>query len=95
MDEGGFTSMALDVFETKDGRYLVNELQSLFGMSRPEMCVVEGEVGRMVFQPHSQSWVFERGDFCRNSLCNLRVQTLLTMLCGQEATKNEGLAMMQ
>jgi hypothetical protein len=95
MEEGGFTSMALDVFETKGKRYLVNELQSLFGMSRPEMCVVDGQAGRMVFQPHPQSWVFEGGDFCRNNLCNLRVQTLLTTLCGQEATKNETLTMME
>jgi hypothetical protein len=91
MGEGRFTSMALDVFETRDGRYLVNELQSLFGMSRPEMCVVDGQAGRMVFQPDSQSWVFESGDFCRNGLCNLRVQTLLTMLRGQEATGGEAL----
>ncbi len=80
MEEGGFTSMALDIFETEDGQYLVNELQSMWGMSRPEMCVVAGEAGRMVFQPDSHSWVFESGEFCRNHLCNLRVQTLLTLL---------------
>jgi hypothetical protein len=80
MDEGGFTSMAMDVFESKDGRYLVNELQSMFGMSRPDMCVVDGKAGRMVFRPNSNLWVFESGDFCRNHLCNLRVQTLLTLL---------------
>jgi hypothetical protein len=80
METGGFTSMALDIFETEDGRYLVNELQSMWGMSRPEMCVVDGEAGRMVLQPDSYSWVFEKGDFCRNHLCNLRVQTLLGLL---------------
>ncbi|MDI9431297.1 MAG: hypothetical protein QM570_06225 [Planctomycetota bacterium] len=80
MEEGGFTSMGLDIFETKDGRYLVNELQSLFGTSRPEMCVVDGKAGRMVFQPETQSWAFEPGDFCRNGLCNLRVQMVLAML---------------
>ena len=73
-------SMALDVFETKDGQYLVNELQSMFGMSRPEMCVVDEKPGRMVFQRDSDSWVFESGEFCRNHLCNLRVQTLLALL---------------
>jgi hypothetical protein len=80
LDEGGFTSMALDIFETRDGQYLVNELQSIFGMSRPEMCVVDAAAGRMVLQPDSDSWTFESGDFCRNHLCNLRVQTLLMML---------------
>lgn len=80
MDAGGFTSMGLDIFETSDGRYLVNELQAQFGMSRLEMCVVDGKAGRMIFQRDTESWVFESGDFCRNHLCNLRVQTLLTML---------------
>ncbi|MBN1805932.1 MAG: hypothetical protein JW837_11840 [Sedimentisphaerales bacterium] len=80
MDDGGFTSMALDIFEIKDGQYLVNELQTMFGMSRQEMCVVDGKAGRMLFQSESSAWVFESGDFCRNHLCNLRVQILLAML---------------
>lgn len=80
MDDGRFTSMALDIFETKDGQYLVNELQTMFGMSRQEMCVVDGKAGRMFFQSESFAWVFESGDFCRNHLCNLRVQILLAMM---------------
>ena len=32
-DAGSFTSMNLDIFETLDGRYLVNELQTVFGAS--------------------------------------------------------------
>jgi hypothetical protein len=86
MDEGRFTSLAFDIFEAKDGRYMVNELQTMFGMSRPEMCVVNRKAGRMLFKPDSNSWVFENGDFCRNSLRNLRVQTLLTMLKQSQST---------
>jgi hypothetical protein len=80
MDTGDFTSMDLDIFETSDGRYLVNELQTVFGMSRPEMCVVDGKAGRMVLRPELKSWEFEAGDFCRNHLCNLRVESLLAIL---------------
>ena len=29
-DQGGFQSMAVDVFETSDGQYFVNELQTTF-----------------------------------------------------------------
>lgn len=80
LDTGRFHSMALDIFETHDERYLVNELQTMFGMSRSEMCEVDGQAGRMLYQPESDTWTFEPGDFCRNHLCNLRVETLLSML---------------
>lgn len=80
MDIGDFKSMDLDIFETNDGRYLVNELQTVFGMSRPEMCVVDGKAGRMVLRLGSNLWEFEAGDFCQSNLCNLRVITLLDAL---------------
>jgi len=83
LDVGGFQSMDLDIFQTRDGRYLVNELQTIFGMSRPEMCVVDGQAGRMLYEPESDAWTFEAGDFCRNHLCNLRVQTWLDVLAGR------------
>lgn len=82
MDRGCFRSMDLDIFETADGRYFVNEMQAFFGMSRLEMCIVNGVAGRMLYQRGSHAWVFEAGCFCRNHLCNLRVQTLLMILEG-------------
>jgi hypothetical protein len=91
LDTECFKSMDLDVFETADGRYLVNELQTVFGMSRPEMCMVNGEAGRMLYQPESDAWTFEAGDFCRNHLCNLRVEVLLGML-ERESTVAENAA---
>jgi hypothetical protein len=80
-EKAGFTSMDLDIFEIPDRRYLVNELQTVFGMGHPyEMCVVDGKPGRMLFDRRSNSWKFEAGNFCQNYLCNLRVQTVLAML---------------
>lgn len=85
MDIGAFMSMDLDIFETEDGQYLVNELQTMFGMSRSEMCVVDGKAGRMLFYQDTETWDFEPGDFCKNHLCNLRVNTLLRMLARQQS----------
>ena len=83
-DHGGFLSMDIDIFVTPNGRCLINELQPLFGMGNPyEMCVVDGNPGRMVVNQEDGSWVFEKGNFCQNNLCNLRVETLLNILDSQ------------
>lgn len=80
-DKGGFSSMDLDIFMTSDGCYLVNELQTLFGMGQPyEMCVVNDKPGRMLLDSKENSWRFEPGSFCQNHLCNLRVMALLGTL---------------
>lgn len=80
-DTGGFLSMDLDIFVTPDRRYLVNEMQTVFGMGNPyEMCVVGNRPGRMVLDPETGSWRFEAGSFCQNHMCNLRVETLLALL---------------
>jgi hypothetical protein len=79
--KGRFSSMDLDIFVTSDGRYLVSELQALFAMGHPyEMCVVDGQPGRMVTRDINNTWLFEPGSFCQNHLCNLRVLTLLNMV---------------
>jgi hypothetical protein len=84
-DKGGFRSIDLDILLVKDGRYLINELQILFGMDDPSepQCMIDGKEGRMVRDAQSNSWRFEEGSFCRNYLGNLRVETLLAMLGGK------------
>jgi len=80
-DKGRFYSMAVDVFLTKNGQYLVNELQTIFGIENShEMCVVDGKPGRMLYDTGTASWKFEAGNFCQNYLCNLRVTCLLESL---------------
>lgn len=83
---GPFTSMAVDVFITSDGRYWANELQALFGVFGTEpQCVVDGKTGRMRWESETTSWQFEKGSFADNKCCNLRVKTLLEQL--DQATK--------
>ena len=76
-DEGGFRSMDVDVFETPDGRLLVNELQTVFGASHSvDQLRVDGVPGRFL-RGEGGAWVFEAGDFARNHCANERVRFVL------------------
>jgi len=78
-DSGDFTSMDVDVFRTTDGRLLVNECQTVFGCSTPAIQMKVSDVeGRYVWT--KQGWRFERGEFCQNHMCNLRVKYLISVL---------------
>ena len=72
--------MDLDIFETDDGRYLVNELQSVFGTVRPYQMLVKSKAGRYLYNYDAKAWHFEEGIFCQNGCCNLRVQALVERL---------------
>jgi hypothetical protein len=73
---GNFSSMNVDVFETQDGRLLVNELQAVFGAGYSvDQLRVEGQPGRFVRA--DGSWAFEPGDFARNACANERVRNAL------------------
>lgn len=76
-ERGGFRSMDVDVFETLDGRLLVNELQAVFGASvAVDQLRVDGQPGRFVRRGPGQ-WVFEAGDFARNACANERIRDAL------------------
>jgi hypothetical protein len=79
-DHAGFTSMSVDIFLDEANNFWVNELQGVFGMLRDYACMVDDKMGRMLYDPGTASWRFEEGDFCRNRMCNLRVQVVLQML---------------
>ncbi len=76
-ETGGFRSMDVDVFETADGRLLVNELQAVFGASvAVDQCRVDGRPGRFVRREGGR-WEFEAGDFARNACANERIRDAL------------------
>jgi len=79
-EEGRFKSMNLDIFETVDGQYLVNELQTHFGWVRPYQMVVSGKAGRYLYNPTTEKWIFEEGVYCQHGGCNLRLAALLAEL---------------
>ncbi len=70
-DTHHFYSQAADIFIAPDGRYLINELQCIFGQSDPFQMKVDGKVGRYVQKDHH--WIFQEGDFNQNESFNLRV----------------------
>ncbi len=81
-DLGRFTSMAVDLFVANDGgvnRFLVNELQCVFGAISLEENVNEA-TGRWSFIEAESTWQFEPGFFYQNACANLRVSRLLHLL---------------
>jgi hypothetical protein len=81
-DRGGFTSMSVDILVDQNGNAYINELQGVFGMLNDYACKVDGRTGRMLWDDHHGNWRFEEGDFCRNRMCNLRIQVVLDILRG-------------
>jgi hypothetical protein len=77
MKRFGFLSQAIDVYEDKNGRFLVNEMQCIFGQSDPHQMLVNGKPGRYVYQ--NGQWIFEPGDFNTNESYDLRLQTAIEL----------------
>src|SRR5699024_12364964 len=80
--EHNLQSMSFDIFETYDNKYLVNEMQVVFGTSTPYQMLNEGVPCRFIYQ--KDTWILEEGDFCKFGCNILRIQTLL-----EEIEKNK------
>lgn len=74
----GFTSVAVDVFEPVEGRYLINEIQCIFGQSDPYQMIIDGNPGRYLFK--KGEWFFEKGDFNTNASYDLRLKTAIELI---------------
>ncbi|QZN97070.1 hypothetical protein [Symbiopectobacterium purcellii] len=70
--------MVLDIFETENGEYFVNEMQSIIGAYRPYQMKVNGVPGRYIYKDNS--FVFEEGIHCQNACWNLRVKDFSDIL---------------
>jgi hypothetical protein len=80
-ESAGFTSMNADIFETLDGRFLVNELHAVFGDIDPGNRERGREqMGRYQWDAAQQAWRFEPGFFYDNACANLRVEHVLSRL---------------
>ncbi|MEZ5198709.1 MAG: hypothetical protein R2764_20685 [Bacteroidales bacterium] len=77
-DRGSFDSMAVDVFETNDGNYLVNELQAMFGSYLPYQMKIEGKPGRFLYK--EGDFHFEEGEFHQHGSNLLRVKRFMEIL---------------
>ncbi len=81
-EKGNFRSMDFDVLMTEDGRFLVSELQCVFGSYNPSQMYIDDTPGR--YRRIGNDWVFEEGLFCRNGCANLRLVEFLKMLNSSE-----------
>ncbi|WP_271406752.1 ATP-binding protein [Tenacibaculum soleae] len=79
-EKDAFYSMAVDIFETEDNKFLVNELQSLFGTdSKLDYELLHnGKQGRYVYE--NNSFVFEEGIFNKHGSYLLRVKHFIKIL---------------
>ncbi len=77
-DKHGFYSQAVDIFETPDGKYLVNEMQCIFGQSDAYQMKVDNKIGRYIYK--NNSWIFEEGDFAKNACYDLRLEFVINQL---------------
>ncbi|MDO6499527.1 ATP-grasp domain-containing protein [Photobacterium sanguinicancri] len=75
-DKMDSTSMAVDIFETNDNKYFVNELQSIFGSYKPSQMYINDIPGRYLYDDELNKYDFEEGEFCQNSCWNLRIEVL-------------------
>lgn len=77
-DKLNMTSAAYDIFETANGQFLVNEVQSFFGQSDPHQMLINGTPGRYVCQ--NKQWIFEEGNFNQNKSYNLRLEHAIKLI---------------
>lgn len=73
-----FTSQAIDIFETIEGKLLINEIQCVFGQSDSYQMLIDDKPGRYIYI--NNDWIFEEGDFNQNESYNLRVENILQLL---------------
>lgn len=77
-DKGGFRSMAVDIFETKDGEYFINEIQTMFGSYLNSQMYIDGKPGR--FWWNGQDYEFQEGEFNLFGSRLLRVEDFIQQL---------------
>jgi glutathione synthase/RimK-type ligase-like ATP-grasp enzyme len=75
---GNFDSMAMDVLESLDGKFYINELQSLFGSFLPYQMKINNIPGRFLF--FNDDFIFEEGEFNSINSNLLRVKDFIQKL---------------
>ena len=77
--KSGIRSLNVDILESTDGRYYVNEIQTFWGVRTSFQMKINDKSCRYLDKGHGQ-WELEYGDFHQNRGCNLRVEDFLKQL---------------
>lgn len=80
MELEDFRSAAIDIFETLEGEFLVNEIQSNFGSYLPYQMKVNGKPGRYCYSEEKDQFIFEEGLFNEFSSNILRIEDFISRL---------------
>lgn len=75
----GFRSMCVDLFESVDRSFVINELHAVFGGRQLPPSPL---AGRYLFDEPAGRWTFQHGDYFRNRCANLRVLDLFQRVTG-------------
>lgn len=86
-EKGGFRCMDVDIFETKDGKYSINELQAFFGSYADYQMSIDGHHGRYVWR--EGDYQFEEGDFNVFGSTKLKIEDFVNVL-KKHAINNSG-----
>ena len=77
-EKGGFPCMDVDIFETKDGQYCINELQAFFGSYANYQMSIDGHHGRYVWR--DDNFHFEEGDYNVYGSTKLKIEHFIKLL---------------
>ena len=73
-----FYHTSFDIFIDKENNLYINEIQVYFGQYQDrELLRINNKPGRLFYNNTTNSWTFEEGEFCKNNMANIRLQTLL------------------
>jgi len=68
--KGKFKSVGIDIFDTKNKGFLVNEIQALFGARK---IPINKDTGRFIYDDYAKNWIFEEGNFYKNEFAKLLI----------------------
>lgn len=77
-DKGNFHCMDVDIFETKDGKYSINEIQASFGSYLDYQMCIDGHHGRYVYT--NGDFKFEEGDFNVFGSTKIKIEDFIKLL---------------
>ena len=77
-EKGGFLCMDVDIFETKEGNFVVNELQASFGSYADYQLCVDGHHGRYIYK--NKEFIFEEGDFNVFGSTKIKIEHFIDIL---------------
>ena len=77
----GFYSISLDIFETAENQFFVNEIQSIIDQTSEHLMSIDGKPGRFLYQ--NGEYIFEEGHFNQHKSYMLRVKHLVEILKAQ------------